>query len=98
LDYQVWNSRRYPDAFICSQSGAQSFLVTHQFHWSGFDDFLHHNTGAVLVTRCPINPAPNAYGPRDSRIDHIAICFIKKHVVPNAETGLLTDLTITSRG
>jgi hypothetical protein len=42
--------------------------------------------------------ALGACRPRDSWLDHIAICFIKKHVVPNAETGRPTNLTITRRG
>jgi hypothetical protein len=36
--------------------------------------------------------ALGACRPRDSGLDHIAICFIKKHVVPNVETGLPTNL------
>jgi hypothetical protein len=36
--------------------------------------------------------------PGDRGLDHTAICFIKKHVVLNAETGLPTNLTITRRG
>ena len=41
--------------------------------------------------------ALGAWRPRDSGRDRMAICFIKKHVVPNAETGFPTNLTITRR-
>ena len=122
MDKQVWNNCRSPDAFIYFESRAEGFFVTHQFHWSRFDDFLHRNTAAVLATGGPINPAPNAYflvrcqlylftlrdshdrtalgtrRPRDSGLDHIAICFSKKHVVPNVETRLPTNLTTMRRG
>ena len=117
MDKQVWNSCRSADAFADYESRAEGFLITYQFHWPGFDDFLHSNTAAVLAAGDPINPAPNAYllvrcwlyhptlrdshdrtavgacRPRDSRLDHIAICFIKKHVVRSTETRLPTNLT-----
>jgi len=60
---------------------------------------------AYLLVRCQLyhstlrdsrdRTALGACRPRDSGLDHIAICFIKKHVVPNAETGLPTNLTTT---
>jgi hypothetical protein len=58
---------------------------------------------AYLLVRCWLyhptlrdshdRTAVGACRPRDSRLDHIAICFIKKHVVPSTETRLPTNLT-----
>ena len=54
--------------------------------------WLYHSTLRDSHDRTALG----ACRPRDGEPDHISVCFVKKHVVPNAETGLPTNLTIES--
>ena len=59
LDKQIWNCCRSPAAFICHKSRTAGFLITRQFHRTGFDDLLHRNSAAVYAAGDPFIPIPN---------------------------------------
>lgn len=70
-------------------------------------DPINQAPNSYLLVRCQLYhstlgdphdlPAVDAGRRRHSRLDHIAICLIKKHVVPNGTTGLPNHLTVASR-
>ena len=56
--------------------------------------YLHHSARRDSHNRASLG----AWQPRDNGVDHITFCFVKEYVVPEAKTGLPTNLTLAGRG